>query len=486
MAKGKRKYRALRVIAGILAVLTLAVLALVLFVDIGRYRPRLETEASRILGLDVQIHGEMKIEYFPPLGVSLADIHVARRGATVVRVERMRAGLKILPLFLGRVRFREVELIRPQLSLLRTASGPFDFERYLTRPFRTAREALPGTFDSLDRFSVSGGIVSYASKDSSIRAEVDGLELVMRDITFREPPGEDLFRTVSFSGTVKTSRTAVGTWETSALAWEMTGKDGNYEVHPITLQAFGGTGEGSVWINLSVLAPLVHIQFSQTGSDIEQLFTAVGGKRGLLAGKADLSFNLFMKGKDPDALVGTMTGDLSWKGNDLKVPDFDPDAPLSAIRKGESAPLARMAALLLPGPLFTAAAEGLLGPDTKVGKEGEEGLVDTLASYWTVKDGMFEAEDVALATKGHRVALTGRIDLPGGQFDNIAVALVDDRGCARAGQTIQGAFRLPQIAETITAKGKEPTGETPAGEAREAAPGGECKVVYTGTVPPPN
>ncbi|MGA7105184.1 MAG: AsmA family protein [Candidatus Deferrimicrobiaceae bacterium] len=484
MAKRKGKNRALLITAGILAVLALAVLALVLFVDIGRFRPRLETEASRILGLDVQIRGEMKIEYFPPLGVSLADIHVTRRGATVVRVERMRAGLKILPLLWGRVRFREVELIRPQLSLLRTGSGSFDFERYITRPFRTAREALPGNLDSVDRLSVSGGIVSYTSKDSSIRAEVDGLELVMRDITFGEPSG-DLFRTVSFSGNVKAARTALGTWEASPLAWEMTGKDGNYEIGPIALQAFGGTGEGSVWINLSVLTPLVHIQFSQTGSDIEQLYTAAGGKRWLLAGKADLSFNLFMKGEDPDALVKTMIGDISWKGNDLKVPDFDPDARLSAMRKGESALLARMGALLLPGPLFTAAAEGLLGPDTKGGKEGEEGLVRTLASNWTVKDGMFEAEDVALATKGHRVALTGRIDLPGGQFDNIAVALVDDRGCARAGQTIQGAFRLPQIAETITAKGKEPTGETPVGEAMEAAPGGECKVFYAGTVPSP-
>jgi len=485
MAKGKGKNRALRVIAGILAVLALAVLALVLFVDIGRYRPRLETEASRILGMDVQIRGEMKIEFFPPFGVSLADIHVSRRGATVVRVERMRTGLKILPLLWGRVRFRELELIRPQLSLLRTASGPFDFERYITRPFRTAREALPGNLDSVDRFSVSGGIVSYASKDSSIRAEVDGLELAMRDITFGEPPEEDLFRTVSFSGNVKAARTAVGTWEASTLASELTAKNGNYEIHPIALQAFGGTGEGSAWINLSVSTPLVHVQFSQTGSDIEQLFTAAGGKRWLLTGKADLSFNLFMKGKDPDALVGTMTGDISWKGNDLKVPDFDPDAPLSAIRKGESAPLARMGALLLPGPLFTAAAEGLLGPDTKVEKEGEEGLVRTLVSYWTIKDGMFEAEDVALATKGHRVALTGRIDLPGGQFDNIAVAVVDDRGCARAGQTIQGAFRLPRIAEKIIAKGKEPTGETPVGKAKEVATGGECEVFYAGTVPPP-
>ena len=484
MAKGKGKNRALRVIAGIVAVLALAVLALVLFVDISRYRPRLETEASRVLGMDVQIRGEMKIEFFPPLGVSLADIHVSRRGATVIRVERMRASLKILPLLWSRVRFREVELIRPQLSIQRTGSGPFAFDRYLSQPFRAAREALPGTFHRIDRLSVSGGIVSYTSKDSSIRADVDGLELVIRDITFGESPGEDLFRSVSFSGSVKAARTAVGAWETSALASEMTAKNGNYEIHPVTLQAFGGTGEGSVWINLSVLTPLVHIQFSQTGSDIGQMYAAAGGKRGLLAGKADLSFNLFMKGEDPDALAGTMTGDISWKGNDLKVPDFDPDPLLSAIRKGKSTPLARMGAFLLPGPLFTAAAEGLLGPDTKGEKEGEEGLVRTLVSSWTIKDGMFAAEDAALATKGHRVALTGRIDLPGGQFDNIVVVLVDDRGCARAEQTVQGAFRLPRIAETITAQGKEPTGKTPPSP-EKPVPGEGCEVFYSGSVPPP-
>ncbi|MGB7971634.1 MAG: AsmA family protein [Candidatus Deferrimicrobiaceae bacterium] len=485
MAKEKGKNRALRVTAGLLAALTLAILALVLFIDIGRYRPRLETEASRILGLDVKIRGEMKIEYFPPFGVSLGDIDVARRGATVVRVERMRAGLKILPLLWGQIRIRQVELVRPQLSLLRTGSGPFDFERYLTRPFQVAREALSGNLDSVDRFSVSGGIISYESKDSSIRAEVDGLELVMRDITFGEPPGEDLFRTVSLSGNVKAARTAVGTWEATTLAFELTAKNGNIEIHPISLHAFGGTGEGSLWINLSVSTPLVNIQFSQTGSDIEQLFMATGGKRGLLAGKADLSWNLFMKGGDPDALTRTMTGDISWKGSDLTVRDFDPDMLLSSTGKGKSAPLARMGALLLPGPLFAAAAEGLSGPDARAGKEGEEGRIDTLVSHWTVKDGRFEAEDVALSTKGHRVALTGGIDLPGGQFDNITVALVDDRGCARAGQTIQGAFRLPRIAGTIAAKGKEPAGETPAGVTTEAAPGGECKVFYAGTVPPP-
>ena len=474
MAGRKRKNRAVRVIAGIIAALALAVLALVLFVDIDTYRPGLETEASRVLGLDVKIRGEMKVEYFPPFGISLADIHASRRGATVIRVERVRAGLKILPLLWGRVRLREVELFRPQLSLLRTGSGPFDFDRYLSRPFRTTREALPGTFDSLDRLSVSGGIVFYASKDSSFRAEVDGLELVMRDITFGRLPGEDPFRTVSFSGSVKAARAAIGAWEGSTLACELTAKDGNYEIHPIALTAAGGTGKGSVWINLSVPTPLLHIRFSQESSDVGELVTAAGGTPGLLEGNADISVNLFMKGNDPGALAGTMTGDASWKGNDLRVPGFDPDALLTEIRKGKSVPLSPIAALLLPGPLLPAAIEELSAPDSAGENEGEVGLLSTLVSKWTITEGVFEAEDAAFATKSHRVALSGRIDLPGGRFDNVTVAWVDEAGCARAAQSIQGPFARPRIAETGAAGG----GKGP-------VPEGECEVFYAGSVPPP-
>jgi AsmA protein len=158
MSPGKK--RALLVIGGIVAALALAIAAVVLFVDFNRYKPRFETEASKALGLEVRIRGEMNIALFPPPGLTLAGIEVTRNGEDVLRVERMRGGLKILPLFLGRIRFRELEFVRPELSLRRTTSGPFDFERYLYRPLRNAREALPGTFDRIDGISVTEGKIS--------------------------------------------------------------------------------------------------------------------------------------------------------------------------------------------------------------------------------------------------------------------------------------------------------------------------------------
>ena len=292
-------------------------------------------------------------------------------------------------------------------------------------------------------------------------------------------------RNVSFAGTVTAARAAIGSAELSGISCGMTAKNGNYEIAPVTLQAFGGTGEGSVWVNLSVSTPLVQVRYSLTGFGIGNLFAASSRKRAFLEGKVDLSANLFMKGGSPDALAGTMTGDISWKGKDLTVLDFDPDVLLSVSGEKKGVSLAQMGTLLLPGPPLTAAARGLSTLDNAVGTDRGEGLVRTLISTWTVKNGAFEAKDVALATTGNRVALKGGIDLPGEQFDEITLALVDDRGCPLAGQTIEGPFRLPRIALATFAKTIEPDGEIPIAQSKEPAPQEGCEVFYTGAVPPP-
>jgi uncharacterized protein involved in outer membrane biogenesis len=467
MSPGKK--RALLVIGGIVAALALAIAAVVLFVDFNRYKPRFETEASRALGLEVRIRGDMDVALSPPLGLTLAGIEVARNGEDVLRVERMRAGLKILPLFLGRIRFRELGFVRPELFIRRTTSGPFDFERYLYRPLQKAREILPGSFDRIDGISVTGGKISYSGTDPASRARLENVDLAIRDVAFPKTSGDELFRNVSFAGTVTAARAAIGNAEFSGISCGVTTKNGNYEIDPVSMQAFGGTGEGSVWVNLSVATPLVQVRYSITGFDIGSLFAASGRKRGILEGKVDHSANLFMKGGTPDALARTMTGDISWKGSDLTVPDFDPDVLLSASGKKKYFSLAQMRTFLLPGPPFPAAARGLSVPDNATGTDGGEGPVRTLVSTWTAKNGVFR----------------GRIDLPGGRFDDITVALVDDRGCPLAGQTIRGPFRLPRIALATAAKPKKPDGEKPVAKSKEPAPEEGCEVFYAGSVPPP-
>ena len=485
MKKTRGKKRALVVIVWIATALALSILALVLFVDLNRYKPRLESAASRALGLGVRIRGEMKIEFLPSFGLSLADLEIQRDREEVLRVDRVRARLKIFPLLWGRVRVRGLGLARPGLRIQRTSVGPFDFERYLYRPLRNSREVLPGIFDRLEEISATGGKVSYVSNDNATRIDADGIDLAIRDIVFRGTFGEDPFRNVSFTGTVKVARAVLGIAEGSDIDCGLKAKNGNYEIQPVTLRAFGGTGEGGVRIHLAESISLIQVRYSLTRFRVEQLFSGFGRKRGGLNGTADLSANLSMKGEVPDEWAGTVTGDVSWTGNDLASIDFDPDAILSAAGEGKGSPFARAAAILLSSPPFTKAAVELSGRDIPRKDTEGSGPVRALASTWTVKNGVFEAKDVAFATKRHRLALTGMIDLRVEEFDNVTAALVDNRGCTLTGQTIRGPFRHFRIAWATVSPKQAPPGQIPMGKSEETIRREECEVFYAGSVPPP-
>jgi len=468
-SKGRKRW--LLTIGGIVAALALAVLAVILLVDVNRYKPRLEAAASKALGLEVRILGDLKIAYFPPPGLTLAYVRVVRGEEDVLRVEKIRVGLKILPLLRGRIRFRELRFNQPAIFIRRTSTGTFDYERYLSRPLRNARAALPETLDGIDAISVAGGKISYAGKDPAIRADVEGLDLAIRDVAFQGESGDEPFRNVSFTGTVKAARMTIGNAEVSGFSCGISAKNGNYEFDPVTLLAFGGKGEGSIWAYMTEAVPLVQVRYSLSGSRPESFFASPGRDHAPLEGTVDLSANLFLKGENPEAMAATLTGDLSWKGSDLSIPGFDPDALLSDSGERKESPLPRIGALLLSLPPFAEAAGGLSSPDHATETAGVNGLVRTFVSIWSVENGVYAAKDVALATTRHRLALTGRIDMPAGRFDGITVALVDDKGCALAGRTVEGPFQNP--------------GETPLVRPTEVAPGEGCEVFYEGSVPPP-
>ncbi len=98
------------------------------------------------------------------------------------------------------------------------------------------------------------------------------------------------------------------------------------------------------------------------------------------------------------------------------------------------------------------------------------------------KNGEADATDCALATRHNRVALKGKLNLVSERFDNVTVALLDDKGCPILKQTISGPFGSPRTG-TVSAV------ESLAGpffdlytKAKRFVQGGKCEVFYSGAV----
>ncbi|MCK7491001.1 MAG: hypothetical protein MZW92_03805 [Comamonadaceae bacterium] len=98
---------------------------------------------------------------------------------------------------------------------------------------------------------------------------------------------------------------------------------------------------------------------------------------------------------------------------------------------------------------------------------------------------MADAADCALATRHNRVALKGKLDLVSERYDNVIVALLDDRGCAKFKQSISGPFGSPRV-DAVSAM------ESLAGplsklyrKAKRFIQSGKCEVFYNGSVRQP-
>ncbi|MDH3875782.1 MAG: AsmA family protein, partial [Desulfobacteraceae bacterium] len=145
--------------------ITTGVITLVVFVgilavilNIKGFAPQIEAAASTALGMDVRIKGKVGISLFPGFGLSLKDVNVRNRGLDVVTIEKMRIGLKLIPLARFEIKIIRVGLVKPVFSLLRSKNEMFNLEK----PGRTLWEKLL----AVKKISISQGSLVYTDEIS--------------------------------------------------------------------------------------------------------------------------------------------------------------------------------------------------------------------------------------------------------------------------------------------------------------------------------
>ena len=118
------------VVGGVVALLILIALALPLFISANTFKPALESKLSSALGRTVEI-GNLSLSIWSGAvavdSVSIAD-DPAFSSAPFLTAKRLSAGVSILPLvFSKRLEVTSFTITDPQVSLLRAASGRWNF-----------------------------------------------------------------------------------------------------------------------------------------------------------------------------------------------------------------------------------------------------------------------------------------------------------------------------------------------------------------------
>ncbi len=152
-----------------IAIILALVAALVgpLLIDWGGHRTLFETEASRLIGLEVRVNGAIEARLLPTPSLTLHDIEIGSTSEDKIKARALGFEFALGSLMRGEWRAAEMHLSGPQLSAGLDASG------HVLAP-NLAIKFSPDTL-SIDRLSIEDGQVTLSDAANGARTTLDRL-----------------------------------------------------------------------------------------------------------------------------------------------------------------------------------------------------------------------------------------------------------------------------------------------------------------------
>jgi uncharacterized protein involved in outer membrane biogenesis len=462
------------VAVGALAAIAVLLATVAVFVLRANAKSRVEAMASEALGMEVHVGGTLAIGFLPGLHLALSDVHVRQRGAEVASAGEVDLEIELLPLLRKEVLTDRIGLKRLTITIERDQDGKLNVD---TLP--EAKGTLPAL--TVAKVSISGATLAYTDRQSGKGFEAAGCDLDVSRLQLSSGESSNLLKNLSL--VAKLACRQIGTKDSTAsdLRLSVDARGGILDFDPVTMQLFGGHGSGGVRADFSGSVPIYQVRYRLTQFRLEEFFKNLAPK-GIGDGSMDFSAALSLRGKTTGALLPTVEGTASLRGDNLSLAIGDLDEKLSRYESSQTFNLVDVGAFFFAGPLGLAVAKGYNFARIFQGSEGTT-TIRTLVSEWQVEHGVAQARDVAMATRKNRIALKGGLDFVDGQYDEVTVAAIDAKGCVKVQQKVHGPFMNP-IVEKPSVLGTL-TGPT-RGLLRQARSllGGKCAAFYEGSVAP--
>jgi AsmA protein len=466
-------------IAGaIVALIVIAAIVGVLLFDINSYKTRFETAASEATGLDVMINGKMGLSFFP-FGISAHDVHVAGRKGEILSLEKLKLGVAFIPLLKKQLKVTICELVKPAVTIVKDADGEYNFEN---SERNWTEEGLGAAF-SLKKLRLSRGVLVYVDKKTGEKTEFREIILVIKDFSVVDSPG-NIIKNISFTGNLDCREVRKKDLKIDNVKSPVKMEKGVISLMSLTMDIFDAKAEGDVTADKSDVDAVYKINLKVSKLDFEKLQESFGIEK-MIGGKGDLVASLTIREQGSRSLMSSMDGTFSLRGDNLVIYTMDLDEVLTSYETSQEFNLVQLGAFFIAGPLGTVALRGYRYGDVYYQTWGGQGVITQFISHWKIEDGVADATDCALATLHNRIALKGRLNLVSERYDNVTVALLDEKGCVKFEQSIVGSFGSPQIgAVSGVASLASPITDLYK-KAKRFFQGGRCEVFYNGSVRQP-
>jgi uncharacterized protein involved in outer membrane biogenesis len=463
-------------IAGVITIVAFAGI-LAFRLNINALAPRIEAAVSTALGMDVRIKGKMGIALFPGFSLWMENVNVRNKGLDVAKIEKMRIGLKLIPLARFKIEIIQVGLIKPVFTIVRSTHGMFSLEK----PVRTSGEEIL----AVNKIFISQGILVYIDETSGEKIEVGDLDLSIKNLFFSGTNSAEPFKNITFTGDIRCKTLKIYDLTLMNLEMSVAGDKGIFDINPVDMNIAGGTGSGSIHVDVTGPSPQYKLICKLNRVRIEELLDLYALNkipRKTIEGPIDFSADLTAVGKSANAVKRSLAGDLSLSGQDLMLYNIDIDALIMKYERSQNLNLVDVGAFFLAGPFGPVLTKSYNFTSLYEESQGGKGIIRKIVSDWEVKNGIAQARDVALSSKKQRIAMQGGLNFISERFVDVTIAALDKRGCAVYSEKVHGPFRNPQIEKENIFKSIAGSVMNPLKEGWKFLQGEGCTVFYTGSV----
>jgi AsmA protein len=195
----------------VVVVLIVVALALPMFIDVNKFKPTLETDLTNALGRKVEI-GNIGLSILAG-GVTVDNISIADDPAfsqsPFLTAKEFKVGVALLPLiFSQRLEVESFTIADPEVSLLRSAGGKWNFSSLGATPSKSTEAKSPSSSEtklSVAKLRISNGTIVVGDPSPGKAKRYENVDLEASDLSYTTQFPFELTAKTPGGGSVKMS-----------------------------------------------------------------------------------------------------------------------------------------------------------------------------------------------------------------------------------------------------------------------------------------
>lgn len=478
----------------IIGLLIFGAIIAVILIDIDQYKPKFENILTQATGIDWIIKGDIDLAVFPTPSLTINNIGATYKTSEVLNINNVKIEMDLLPLLFRNVHIGTVRINSPEIRIIKDLNGnlniPVSLPAKETQKNLTATE-LPIHSLIIRDISIDNGSIVFSDKGAETETKFSRCNLMLGSFTIitNNLMIKDLANYIKksmLSGKFHSESLSVNNVLIENIFFNLSGNNGIFSIKPITARIHDGEAFGELTIDTTSQMPEAKLNYVINGYKIDRIFTKAD-KKEIIAGSLDLSAQVSTQGLTPEELLHNLYGDVSIRGANLLFKKYDIDAILYDLKKSQNFSLVDLGGFLVLGPFGPLITKTYDYTNVYLETGKGESTITQIVADWHIESGIATAHDVAFATEENRIAFQGKINFIDKQFDQLKMAIIDENGCERYSQTINGPFDTPEMEEVSFVA---TTIVSPLvgifKKAVKILTDGECQPFYTGLVPHPS